>query len=345
MTAIAVVIYHVFYMYNTVGVTGGLPRTDVTPQLYDLILYIIYPWLMPIFFIISGASSRFYLEKHTHKEYISSRTTKLLVPSTIGLVAFQFIQGYVSMALNDAITDEIPAFVLPIVCALSGQGVLWTVQMMWLFSLLLVLIRKAEKDKLWKVCAKADLPVLLVLVVPVWLSAQVLNTPVIVVYRFGLYGICFLLGYFVFSHDEVIERMKKQLVFLILPAAVMGAAFCAVYFGRNYADAPVYRTPAFAAYGWFACLAIIGAAAKYLNFTNNVFDWVRKRSFGLYVFHYLGISTVALCIAKPALLPMGAVYVISLAAGFAAGYGLNFIISRLPFFRWAVLGIKKKKEQ
>jgi hypothetical protein len=33
-----------------------------------------------------------------------------------------------------------------------------------------------------------------------------------------------------------------------------------------------------------------------------------------------------------------------LIAGFAFGYGLYEIISRIPFYRWAVLGIKKEKK-
>ncbi|MBR4223879.1 MAG: acyltransferase [Oscillospiraceae bacterium] len=341
---IFVVLYHVFYMYNAEGVGGGLGKiTSLDVQWYDMFQYIVYPWLMPILFLVSGISSRLYLEGHTHKEFISSRTTKLLVPCTIGLFAFQFIQGYVSMALNDAI-DQMPVVAPVIALPLSGLGVLWTIQMLWLFSLLLVLVRKVEKDKLWDLGAKADLPALLMMFVPVWLSSLVLNTPVITVYRFGLYGMYFFLGYFVFSHQEVIERMKERLVFLILPAVVTGIAFCAVYFGQNYADAPVYKKVLFTSYGWFACLAIVAAAAKYLDYTNKGFEWMRKRGFGLYVFHYLGISSVALFIAKPALLPAPAVYVISIIAGFAAGFVLNEIISRLPFFRWAVLGIRRKKD-
>ena len=31
-------------------------------------------------------------------------------------------------------------------------------------------------------------------------------------------------------------------------------------------------------------------------------------------------------------------------AGFVLGYGLYEIISRIPFYRWAVLGIKKEKK-
>ena len=54
-------------------------------------------------------------------------------------------------------------------------------------------------------------------------------------------------------------------------------------------------------------------------------------------------SPVVLIIAKPGLLPAPVCYILSLVAGFVFGYGLYAIISRIQFFRWAVLGIKKEK--
>ena len=42
-------------------------------------------------------------------------------------------------------------------------------------------------------------------------------------------------------------------------------------------------------------------------------------------------------------IPVWAIYILSLVASLALGYALNEIISRIPFFRWAVLGISKKK--
>ena len=45
------------------------------------------------------------------------------------------------------------------------------------------------------------------------------------------------------------------------------------------------------------------------------------------------------------LLPPALCYILSLIAGFAFGYGLYALISKIPFFRWAVLGIAKKKEK
>ena len=117
-----------------------------------------------------------------------------------------------------------------------------------------------------------------------------------------------------------------------------------MYFGDNYADKPINRGFLYALDAYVGSLAMLSGMARFGDFSNPFTKWMSGHSFGLYVFHYLGISTVALLIAKPGLLPAPLCYILSLLAGFAFGYGLYAIISRIPFFRWAVLGIKKKKE-
>lgn len=241
-TVVLVVIYHVIYMYNAEGILGGVGKiTNLPVQYYDLYQYIVYPWFMPILFVVSGICSRIYLERHTEKEFIRSRTLKLLVPSTIGLFAFQFIQGYISMSISNAfeIMAEVPGFIKYLIMAISGIGVLWYIQILWIFSMMLVLIRKIEKGRLYSVCVTVTVPILILLVLPLWGAAQILNTPVIVVYRFGFYGLQFLLGYFVFSHDEVIERLKKMFIPMMVAASALCVFFCIRYFGENFADAPV----------------------------------------------------------------------------------------------------------
>ena len=202
ITVVIVVLYHVIYMYNAEGIPGGCGKiTDLEVQYFDVFQYIVYPWFMMLLFMVSGISSRLYLDNHSHREFISSRTTKLLVPSTIGLVAFQFLQGYVNVALGDAVLKDpgIPLIAKVLICIASGSGVLWYIHLLWLFSMLLVLVRRIDKDRLWNACGKAGLPVLVVLGIPTYGAAQILNTPIICVYRFGLYFFVFLLGYFVLS--------------------------------------------------------------------------------------------------------------------------------------------------
>ena len=342
-TVVLVVIYHVFYMYNAEGIVGVVGKiTNLDVQYYDVFQYVVFPWFMVILFMVSGISSKLYLDNHTNKEFIKSRTRKLLVPVTIGLFAFQFIQGYVNVSISGVIqSDEMPMIGKVIATILSGIGVLWYMQLLWLFSLFLVLIRKIEKGKLLKLGGKANFTILILFVVPAFLTAQILNTPVIVVYRFGYYFFAFLLGYYVLSHDEVIEVLKKWSLILLAVSVVLGIMFCINYFGDNYADKPVNRSVLFVTYGYFMCLAVIGCFARYFDFANAFTKWMSLRSFGLYVFHYLGVSSVGLYLAKPGIISAPVAYILSLVAGFAGAYILYEIISRIPVYRWAVLGIKK----
>ena len=195
MTIICVGIYHVIYMFNgeaSIGVIG--PFKEV--QYQDAIQYILYPWFMILLFIVAGMCSRYYLENHSIKEFIKSRTTKLLVPSTIGLFVFQWIQGYFNMQIGGAFkTIDIPNyFMLYLVMAVSGTGVLWFVQLLWLFSMILAFIRRFEKGRLYEICGRANILVILALVIPVYISSHILNTPIVLVYRFGIYTMTFFLG-------------------------------------------------------------------------------------------------------------------------------------------------------
>lgn len=124
VTVLLVVVYHVIYIFNSVlsfGIIG--PVTTFHGQ--DAVQYLLYPWFMVILFIISGMCSYYYLENHSSKEYIKARTNKLLVPSTIGLFVFQWIQGYVNMSISNAfqsMPDTMPKLYYILLCAFQEQA-------------------------------------------------------------------------------------------------------------------------------------------------------------------------------------------------------------------------------
>lgn len=351
ITVVLVVIYHVIYMYNAEGITGVVGKiTSLNVQYYDIFQYIVYPWFMCLLFVVSGVSSRLYLDNHTDREFFRSRTTKLLVPSTIGIVVFQILQGYINVGLSEVFmkNPDLPGIAKYFIMLFSGIGVLWYIQVLWLFSVALLFIRKIEKGRLIEASRGASekfgLPLLLAFAVVAFGAAQVLNTPVIVVYRFGLYGFMFLLGYFFLSNEEAVGVLKRWFPLFLAAALAFGVAFCYTYFGANYADKPANRSVLFVGYAYFMSMAMFGGMAQYGDFSNRFTQWMSKRSFGLYVFHYMGLSAVALFLAKPSLISAPAAYLLSLIGGFGGGYLLNAVISRVPFFRWAVLGIRKEKK-
>ena len=253
---------------------------------------------------------------------------------------------YYNMAIGGAFESmgSTPAPVLFLIMAVSGTAVMWYIQLLWLYSVLLVLIRKIEKDRLYNLAGKSGAIVFFALMPIMWGAANILNTPIIVVYRFGIYGAAFFAGYFIFSHDEVMDRLEKLWLPLTVIAAVLAVVFTAVFWGQHYPDHVVLDTFLCNLYAWMATLAILSFMKKWGNFSNGFTAWMGKKSWGLYMFHYLPIAMIAYYTRKfvPEMAPL-LVYLLTTAGAFGGAYLLYEIISRVPVLRWFVLGISKKK--
>ena len=346
VTVALVVVYHVFYMFNSVmpdGVIGAL--WDRQPQ--DVLLYLLYPWFMVIFFLISGMCARYYLQTHSGREFLRARTKKLLIPSTVGLFVFWWLQGWINMAISHAfeqIPEAVPIPVLYIIMALSGTGVLWTMQLLWLFSLLLLAVRRMEKDRLYPKFEKMNCVGLVLLGILVWCSAQMFNLPIVSVYRFGIYGFSFLIGYYVLSHEAVMDCLVKYRFVLAVAAAVLGIVYAVRYFGQNYAVEPAVSCLPAISYGWIACLALLGMFKAYANRTCAFLEWMRKKSFGLYVCHYLPLSAAAYFLTQKASVGGIGCFVLTFLAAFAGGLLLAGILSRIPVISGLTLGVWREKD-
>lgn len=345
VTILIVIIYHVIYMFNgvtTYGVIG--PFSEDQPQ--DIFLYIVYPWFMFLLFVVSGMAARFELDHKGESGFIRNRTRKYLVPSTIGLFVFWWILGYYNMLIGGAFESmgTVPKPVLYLIMCISGIGPLWYIQMLWLFSLILIWIRKIEKDRVYNLAAKTNVFIIVLLGIAVYGAAQVLNTPIVVVYRFGIYGLGFLLGYFIFSHEEVMEKLEKYWMLFGLLALAFCILFLVFNLGKPYPEHEVLDTFLCNMYAWFGTLGLLAFMKKWGDFHNGFSDWMCRKSWGLYVFHYLGIAISSWYI-KMYLPQMPAffVYLLVLVSGIAGALLLYEIISRIPVLRWCVLGIKHNK--
>ena len=67
-----------------------------------------------------------------------------------------------------------------------------------------------------------------------------------------------------------------------------------------------------------------------------------KKSWGLYLFHYLPLALCAFFIYDSPI-PAGVKYIAVAAAAFGGAFLLYEIISRIPVLRWCVCGIGKKQ--
>ena len=346
LTVALVVMYHVIFIYNAVMPPYTRIGAFSETQVQDALLYILYPWFMILLFIVAGISSRCYLETHSIRDFVRTRTRKLLVPSTIGLLLFGWLQGLLNMRLAgsfDGIPDTMPRVAVFAIMFASGTGVLWFIQMLWLFSMLLALIRKFEKGGLYGLCGKANVFVLLLLGIPLYFSGLILNTPVVTVYRFGIYAFAFFLGYFVFSHENLIDRLAKIDIALGIAALLSGALYLYLHFGDKYAVMPTVNSVSAVVYAWLSSLALLALMKRRYDRETAFTRFMTKRSFGLYVFHYFPLTLTAWLLARYAKLSAVPTYAIAAFASFFGAFLLYEAVMRIPFVRWCLLGIKKRK--
>ena len=366
-TVLLVLFYHVIYFYNNKGVFGGIGGfvDDPMKQPQDVVMYILYPWFMMLLFLVAGISSKYALDKMSHKQFIKSRTLKLLVPATIGLFVFQWMTGYFNTQvaaiaqgtkpfaeIPDTLPNGIRCLIKYFAYSFSGTGPLWFIQDLWIFSLLIVLIKKLDKnDRFWNWCGKASIPVIILLGVLVWLGSQALimnprpesADGLYNLYKPLTYFIPFLMGYFVFSHDEVQNRVEKMHLPMLICAVAACVALCWTGWGQNN------TTPQFLSgwlnclYAWLMILAMLGCFKAWFNQTNRFATYMTQSSFGIYVVHYLVIASLGYMMKMYTSLQPWMMYVILTLAVMLLSPAIYEIIKRIPFVRWCVLGIKKRK--
>ena len=361
VTVLLVLLYHVFYFYNNKGVFGGIGGFGEWPQVkqyQDVVMYILYPWFMPLLFLVAGISAHYALAHHSGKEWFRSRTRKLLVPGTIGLFVFHWMTGYfnTAVAARTGVFAGMPAVAKYMMMAVSGTGPLWFIQDLWLFSLLLLLIRKLDASgRFHDACGrifggKAGILWLVLLGVLFWLGEQTLireprpESPdgLLNLYKPLFYLIPFLLGYFVVSNDAVQEQVGKYWIPLLACAAVAGAVLIVTTFGQDNTSPQYLGSPLNCLYGWLACLAMMAWFKARFDRTSAFASYMTRSSFGIYIVHYLVIASLGYMMKQYTQLPPWAMYVILAAAVFTLSPLLYEILRRIPFIRWCVLGEKKR---
>lgn len=353
VTVLLVLLYHVIYFYNNKGVFGGVGGFGDGPQYQDVLMYILYPWFMPLLFLLAGISARYSLEKRPAKEWFKSRTLKLLVPSTIGLFVFQWMTGYFNtLVARQTVLASLKQPALYFLWVVSGTGPLWFIQDLWLFSLLLLLIQKitpqTSSRKEWG--SKAIVVWIVVFGLLFWLGEQTLirhprpesADGLYNLYKPLFYLIPFLMGYFVFSREEVQKAVRKAWIPLMSGAVVSGIVLIIITWGENNTTPEYLSSPLNCLYGWLMCLAMMGLFYARFDRTNAFAGYMTRSSFGLYIVHYLIIASIGSIMFYYTKLPPVAMYILLTVAVFTLSPLLYEGLRRVPFLRWCIFGEKSK---
>lgn len=353
-TVLLVLLYHIFYNFNSVGVFGGIGGF-AEHQWQDLVCHILNPWFMTLLFVVAGASSRYALQSRTPGEFRRERTRKLLVPSTLGLFVFGWILGMLNMrAAGAAIPQEVPFLVKYLIAIPSGIGHLWFLQDLFLFSLLLLVVRKAvdvervdrwlsglSRSALWLVMV-AFFATLLVAA-----QSQIDNPTaaqgLLNLYRPIYYFVTFLCGYYIFSSERIHTFLAENVAPFAAVALVGCVGFCREFYGGDYTSPEAVQGLWCGLYCWAMTLFMLGAAKRWADRTTPLAGYLTRSSFGVYVVH-MTICTASCLWLKTSGLPVWAIYLVALVVTFVGSFALWELLRRIPFVRYCVLGISKSRK-
>lgn len=335
-----VIVYHICYLFNSVGVITNVIIPGIPAM--DVVEYILYPWFMVTLFVISGICARYSLQKQTNKEFLRSKIRRQLVPSFGVIFIIGWTSGWVTGQYADMFgtnSGTIHGIFKYLIWCMSGTGVVWFLHELLLAQLVLVLLRKIDKkDHLWQLGGKVTLPILCLMVFAFWGSAQILNTPVVEIYRNGIYLFSFLLGYFVFSHDHIQQLLAKHTPSLLAIGSILAVGYTIWAWGKNYSELTHLKAFLTNVYAWFATLAVLGAGKRWLDRETRFTRYMSSRSFGFYVLHYPLLALGAWYMDQILHLPVWSMYILLPAMLALILSPLIAPIKRLPILRTLMLG-------
>ena len=280
--------YHAMLIFNDFDFTyyiNGEP-------LASYYLLITGEWLMPALFVISGISAFIALQKRTTAQFLKERVSKLLVPFIAGLVfllpimsyfAVRFQQGYTGGYLEQwgrffTTTTDFTGF--------DGgltPGHLWFLLYLFVISLVVLPFMRAYLNSKKKLSLKRVPVLVLVLVCALPIAAYPLL--IFAEKSFGEYLLWFLLGFYIFSNDDILEKLDKNRLLLSIIAVVVLAGFLYFSYADFYPTNSMYDIAFSRLSGWTISLALLGISRHSLNFKNKATSYLSGAAFAVYIFH------------------------------------------------------------
>ena len=317
ITLCFVIIYHIFYIFNSSGVVSNIGVTGIKEL--DSICVFIYPWIMCLLFVVSGVSTNYSLKSKTNKEFIKDRAKRILVPSLIGIFVYGWISGWTTNYYGDIFAGNgsmIPVPIKYIIFSLIGIGPLWYAHVLFIASLLIVLVRKIDKNKKLDILfSKINLPLLFSLVLLVW-------------------GSSFM----------IIEKLEKISIQMGIITFIIGITFTIVNYGANFGSNEFLTNIFTNIYIWFVILSAFGLAKKFLDFENKFTKYMNKNNFSFYVLHYTIQIIIAFVLVEYfkfshflfnyIILFIGTIIILPI---------VTEILKRIPIANKLLLGVSKRK--
>jgi glucans biosynthesis protein C len=312
-------------------------------------------WLMPMVFVISGASLFYALGKGSFPGFARDKVLRLLIPFVVGAFTHIALQVYLDRITHNQFSGSFFAFYPHYFNGLYGYGGnfawmglhLWYLQVLFIFSLavfpLFYLLKGPAYSLLTKIGNFIAVPgVIFLLMVPVFWLFAVLNPQSFMGQRnFGgwplpIYLLYLIYGFVIFSNARLQEHIRKMRVVYLAGALAVSVVIFWLY---GYL-LPPKGTPSVLYFGllymvgsWCWILTFIGFSLKTLNTKGAFLQYANEAVLPFYIMHQTVLLLFGYLIL-PRQIPSPVKWFLIAVSSFAVVLGLyEFAVRRFNVLR------------
>jgi glucan biosynthesis protein C len=314
LAILTVFIFHSGRFFDTGGWHVKNPSTYFGVQMWTVFLA---QWLMPLIFVISGASIFFALSSRGNGQFVKDKALRLLLPLVVGIFTHIALGVYLERITHHQFAGSFFDFYPHYFEGLYGFGGnfawmglhLWYLEILFIFSLLFlplfVWLKRGSGRRLMDgfaaLLAKSRLIYLLGLPIVVLLNVLDPRAPLgrtdFGGWSLVIYVIFFLYGFILASSEQLQLTIQRLRWFSLEAGGILGVAL-ALTWGSSGTD-PVFGTPGYALIfsmfglsAWCWIQAILGFGMKHLNVNTPLLRRANEAVLPFYVMH----QTVLLCV-------------------------------------------------
>jgi len=328
---LAIFVFHCTRFFDTEG--WHLKNSEQSYVVFVIVRGFIWPWVMELFFLLSGAGSWYALKSRTATEYLFERVKRLLIPLyTVGLFILLPSQFYFELVTSAGyggtfwkiIPRYFASFYPPHVTSwpesllpIPFSGHLWFLQYLFLISLMtlpLLLCLKSEWGQRWIErltgwCNHRG--GIFLFVIPLAITLISLRG----LFRiqrswadFLWYAIYFITGYIIAADKRFAKAFKRHqwvcLALWIIGFFGGGGLFVLVL---GYDPIPGNESLSFiyvmyqiiwSIASWSAVVFMLSLGAKYLNFNHKILAYGNEAVLPFYLFHQTIILIVGFFVIR-----------------------------------------------
>jgi peptidoglycan/LPS O-acetylase OafA/YrhL len=324
LAILGVIVFHAVHPFDHITWHIKDPEPSVPVTLFIVSLY---PWGMPLFFLISGAGSRFALRQRTGRQYAKERVARLLLPFLVGSLILTPIMAYYEMIHKGLYVGSFTGFILdpggirafltefhrlsfgPTVFGALGYH-LWFLGFLFAFSLialpLFLWLRGASGKRFigrigWLSGKRGGL---LLLIIPLTLIQIALRPHYPAEHDWADFAtmlVFFVSGYVLYSDERFTRAIRRDwplalVLGLLTSALILSSTLSGI--GASPSDISndldiVLQWTVLSVNGWAWSLVIISMGMRYLDFSDRWLEYGRTAIMPLFLLHQPVIITLA----------------------------------------------------